>query len=147
VRPADPGRRNRSAGDGRYDLPAHVGVGNSQRPPRVRRTAMDFIRHLALLEIATLPYIVAGILPTCGAAAGFYWLAGAIILSLVKSVADAWCFWWRSIVRFGDRRRARGERRLKRIAAIARSEAAMQASGGGEFGEVGFQRQTGMHRE
>jgi hypothetical protein len=27
---------------------------------------------------------------TYGAGAGFYWLAGAMILSFVKSVADAW---------------------------------------------------------
>jgi hypothetical protein len=54
----------------------------------LRRT---FARHLAFLWVATVPYVVAGTWMIFGnAAVGFYWLAAAMILSFVKSVADAW---------------------------------------------------------
>jgi hypothetical protein len=69
-------------------LTSALGIRSARRASAELR--WTFIRHLALLEIATLPYIVAGILLTYGAVAGFYWLAGAMILSFVKSVADAW---------------------------------------------------------
>jgi modulator of FtsH protease len=49
-----------------------------------------FLRSLLLVEIATLPFLVAGTLILLGHAAGYYWLAGAILLSIVKSVTDAW---------------------------------------------------------
>jgi hypothetical protein len=60
----------------------------------VRKTTPDhrgeFIASLLFLAIATLPYLVAGILFLFAIAAAPYWLAGAIILSFLKSFLDAW---------------------------------------------------------
>ena len=50
-----------------------------------------FLASLLFFEIATLPYLAAGLLILFGnATAGLYWLAAAIVLSFVKSVTDAW---------------------------------------------------------
>jgi hypothetical protein len=55
--------------------------------PEYRR---EFILSLLFLGIATLPYLVAGILFVLANAAAPYWLAAAIILSFLKSFLDAW---------------------------------------------------------
>jgi modulator of FtsH protease len=49
-----------------------------------------YLFDLSFLAVATLPYLVAGGLLFLGAAAGFYWLAAAILLSTAKAVTDAW---------------------------------------------------------
>ena len=60
----------------------------------LRRSVADwrsyFIGDLAFLAAATLPYLVAGVLLLMGSPAALYWLAAAMILSILKSVADAW---------------------------------------------------------
>jgi hypothetical protein len=70
-------------------LTSALGIRSTRRAPADLR--WTFARHMALLWVATLPYLVAGILLTWGSAvSGFYWLAAAMMLSFVKSVADAW---------------------------------------------------------
>lgn len=53
-----------------------------------RRAA--FIAHMILFAIAVLPYIVGALLLFADDFAGVYWIAAAVILSLVKAVLDAW---------------------------------------------------------
>ncbi|HET7715330.1 MAG TPA: hypothetical protein VFK86_06855 [Bauldia sp.] len=59
-----------------------------------RRTAFQnpitFLFNVVLLEAATIPWLVGGILVLYGAAAGLYWLGVGIILAFVKAVVDAW---------------------------------------------------------
>lgn len=49
-----------------------------------------FLFNAVLLEAATIPWLVGGILVLYGAAGGYYWLAGGIILAFIKAVGDAW---------------------------------------------------------
>jgi modulator of FtsH protease len=49
-----------------------------------------FINSLLFSEIATIPYLVAGMLFLFADAAALYWLAAAIILSFLKSFMEAW---------------------------------------------------------
>lgn len=43
-----------------------------------------------LFQVATIPYVVAGVLFVLGDASAPYWLAGAVILSTLKAATDAW---------------------------------------------------------
>lgn len=52
--------------------------------------AGTFLANVVLLEAATIPWLVAGILVLYDGAGGLYWLAGGIILAFVKAVVDAW---------------------------------------------------------
>jgi hypothetical protein len=52
----------------------------------------DFVRNLALVEISVVPWFVGGFLLLGGNAAGAYWLAVGICLSIVKAVIDSWVF-------------------------------------------------------
>lgn len=52
----------------------------------------DFIRNLALIEISVVPWFVGGFLLLGGNAAGGYWLAVGICLSIMKAVIDSWVF-------------------------------------------------------
>jgi modulator of FtsH protease len=52
-----------------------------------RRTS---ITNFVLLQFAVLPYLVGGILLVAGSAFGLYWIAAAIIVSIVKSFLDGW---------------------------------------------------------
>jgi hypothetical protein len=60
----------------------------------LRRSASDwrlyFIRDTALLAVATLPYFVAAALMLSGSVAALYWLAAAMLLSILKSMSDSW---------------------------------------------------------
>jgi hypothetical protein len=60
----------------------------------LRRSISDwqfyFIQDSILLAAAILPYFVAGFLLLRGDAAALYWLAAAMIASILKSVGDAW---------------------------------------------------------
>jgi modulator of FtsH protease len=49
-----------------------------------------FIGNFILLEVGVVPYIVGGLLILFGDAKGFYWVAAAVITSIVKAVLDAW---------------------------------------------------------
>lgn len=49
-----------------------------------------FIGNFILLEVGVVPYIVGGLLILFGDAKGFYWVAAAVIISIVKAVLDAW---------------------------------------------------------
>lgn len=51
---------------------------------------VTFLANAVLLEAATIPWLVAGILVLYDGAGGLYWLAGGIILAFVKAVVDAW---------------------------------------------------------
>jgi hypothetical protein len=70
------------------------GAGIIAKARDLRRSVTDwrfyFIQDAASLAIAVLPYLVAGILLLMGAASALYWLAAAMILSIVKSMMDAW---------------------------------------------------------
>ena len=43
-----------------------------------------------LTQVASLPYIIAGILLVAGNESGLYWIVPAIIASFIKSFFDAW---------------------------------------------------------
>ena len=49
-----------------------------------------FVVNLLSLSVATLPYLVAGLLLFMGSDAALYWLAAAIVLSFAKSFLEAW---------------------------------------------------------
>ena len=51
---------------------------------------VTFLFNVLLLEAATIPWLVGGILVLYGASGGYYWLAGGVILAFVKAVVDAW---------------------------------------------------------
>ncbi|MEP9378123.1 hypothetical protein ABLE91_15505 [Aquabacter sp. CN5-332] len=55
---------------------------------RVLRKA--YLLNFVLFELSALPYLVAGVLLAMGDAAGVYWLAAGMILSIVKAVTEAW---------------------------------------------------------
>jgi len=63
-------------------------VGWRHRTPE--QHAVTFLGNVVLLEAATIPWLVGGVLVLYGAPAGYYWLAGGIILAFVKAVVDAW---------------------------------------------------------
>jgi len=52
--------------------------------------AVTFLSNVVLLEAATIPWLIGGILVLYGAPGGLYWLAVGIILAFVKAVVDAW---------------------------------------------------------
>lgn len=56
----------------------------------LQQNPVTFLFNAALLEAATIPWLVGGILVLYGAGSGLYWLAAGIILSFVKAVIDAW---------------------------------------------------------
>jgi modulator of FtsH protease len=45
---------------------------------------------VALFAAAAAPYLIGGILLLLGDANGVYWIAVAILFSIVKAVLDAW---------------------------------------------------------
>ena len=49
-----------------------------------------YLANALLLQVATIPYLAGAALLLAGHPAGLYWLAAAIILSIVKAVVDAW---------------------------------------------------------
>jgi hypothetical protein len=54
----------------------------------------DLRRHLVvrmvLGQVATLPFVVAGVAVLSWGVGGLYWLVAAVVLSLVVAVLDAW---------------------------------------------------------
>jgi hypothetical protein len=60
----------------------------------LRRSTADlrhyFIRHLILLQIAVVPYLVGAGLLLAEAQVGLYWVAAAIVVSLVVASIEAW---------------------------------------------------------
>jgi hypothetical protein len=50
----------------------------------------SFLINIFLSQIATLPYIVAGIFVLAHGTDGLYWLVPAIIFSFIKAILDAW---------------------------------------------------------
>jgi len=63
-------------------------IGWRERTPE--QNPVTFLFNAALLEAATIPWLVGGILVLSGSASGYYWLAGGVILAFVKAVVDAW---------------------------------------------------------
>jgi modulator of FtsH protease len=57
--------------------------------PRVKNRKLYFI-NVALFAAAAAPYLIGGILLLLGDANGVYWIAVAILFSIVKAVLDAW---------------------------------------------------------
>lgn len=45
---------------------------------------------IALTQVASLPYIIAGLLLVAGNTIGLYWMVPAVFMSFIKSFADAW---------------------------------------------------------
>ncbi len=45
---------------------------------------------LAVYEVATVPYLIAGPMLLAGNGTGYYWLAAAVILSIILAVTDPW---------------------------------------------------------
>lgn len=50
----------------------------------------QFLPQILLNELATLPYIVAGVVVLTQGLDGFYWLVPAVVFSFIKAVFDAW---------------------------------------------------------
>ncbi len=51
---------------------------------------VTFAANVALFEVAVVPYGVGAILLLLGDANGVYWIAAAILFSIIKAVLDAW---------------------------------------------------------
>lgn len=51
---------------------------------------ITYLTNFILLELGLLPYVVGGALLMAGDANGLYWIAAAIIISVVKAVLEAW---------------------------------------------------------
>jgi hypothetical protein len=49
-----------------------------------------FLVNMFLSQIATLPYIIAGIFVLVRGTGGLYWLVPAILFSFIKAILDAW---------------------------------------------------------
>ncbi|HEY5005927.1 MAG TPA: hypothetical protein VII61_22395 [Ktedonobacteraceae bacterium] len=49
-----------------------------------------FLINMFLSQVATLPYIIAGISILIRGAGGLYWLVPAILFSFIKAILDAW---------------------------------------------------------
>jgi modulator of FtsH protease len=63
-------------------------IGWRERTPQQHRGT--FLFNALLLEAATIPWLIGGILVLSGASSGYYWLAGGVVLAFVKAVVDAW---------------------------------------------------------
>jgi modulator of FtsH protease len=91
-----PGLGGTAAGIGILGIGAVIFLGGSvieaigwrERTPQQHR--VTFLFNVLLLEAATIPWLVGGILVLSGASSGYYWLAGGVILAFVKAVVDAW---------------------------------------------------------
>ena len=59
------------------------------RAPR-HQTTLVFAANVALFAASALPYIIGGVLLVFGDPAGLYWVAAAVVFSVIKAVADAW---------------------------------------------------------
>jgi len=61
---------------------------------RLRQTEKAYLSYepprFVLTQVASLPYIIAGILLVAGNESGLYWIVPAIIASFIKSFFDAW---------------------------------------------------------
>ncbi len=55
--------------------------------PDLRRA---FVLRVALGQVATLPFIAAGIAVLAGGLGGPYWLAAAMVFSILVALFDAW---------------------------------------------------------
>jgi modulator of FtsH protease len=55
--------------------------------PDLRRA---FVVRVALGQVATLPFIAAGIAVLAGGLGGLYWLAAAMVFSILVALFDAW---------------------------------------------------------
>ncbi len=51
---------------------------------------LPYMMNVTLSQIASLPYIIAGIIVLTRGAGGLYWLVPAIIFSFIKAILDAW---------------------------------------------------------
>jgi hypothetical protein len=49
-----------------------------------------YLRNLVLSQVATIPYLVGGVVILAAGAVGLYWVVAAIILSFLKAIIDAW---------------------------------------------------------
>jgi hypothetical protein len=50
----------------------------------------SFLINIFLSQVATLPYIIAGIFVLVRGTGGLYWLVPAILFSFIKAILDAW---------------------------------------------------------
>jgi modulator of FtsH protease len=57
-------------------------------PPQQHR--VTYLGNAVLLQAATLPYMIGGILLLAGDPSAFYWLGVSVILSFVKAMIDSW---------------------------------------------------------
>jgi len=71
-----------SVGGLMIDLP---GIGTAEPAYRFL-----FLQNMTLSQCASLPYVVGGAVMLAGGSGGFYWVAAAMLLSVVKAVTDAW---------------------------------------------------------
>ncbi len=50
----------------------------------------NLVANMIVFQLATLPYIVAGLILVTGNTNGLYWFSAAVVVSLLKVVIDAW---------------------------------------------------------
>jgi hypothetical protein len=55
--------------------------------PELRRA---FVLRVALGQVATLPFVVAGVTVLAGGLGGLYWLAAGMVFSILVALFDAW---------------------------------------------------------
>jgi hypothetical protein len=70
--------------------PVFVGLSLNLRTLGKEQPAGQFMANLLLFECAVWPYVVGGVLLMVGNLSALYWIAGAIILSFIKALVDAW---------------------------------------------------------
>jgi hypothetical protein len=58
-----------------------------KRDPQYRRT---YIYNIVLTQVASVPYVVGGVVLFAIGGPGVYWLALAILASFLKAITDAW---------------------------------------------------------
>jgi modulator of FtsH protease len=49
-----------------------------------------YFRNTILNQVATIPYIIGGIILLCGNTSGLYWIAFSFLFSIIKSIVDSW---------------------------------------------------------
>jgi hypothetical protein len=74
---------------------AAIWIGNTLLDARALRKVDEqyrqpYLRNLVLSQVATIPYLVGGVVILAAGAVGLYWIVAAIILSFLKAIIDAW---------------------------------------------------------
>jgi hypothetical protein len=60
----------------------------------LRKSAIEhrrhFVQHSIMFQVSVIPYVIGGIVVLTGRHGGLYWVAAAVMLSLITAVLEAW---------------------------------------------------------